>query len=169
MQDDVHEIALDVVCADGRRLPTLVDSVLGRDPAGLPRVIRTTVFDATERRGYERELLAARRAAEASERRVRVLQQIAVDLSAAPTEREVAEAVVRAPGPAFGAVGSSIWLLDPDRDQLVVVASTEAAPAKPVADVPLVSSEPVAEVARRGDLHVVGSVAEAEEHFPELA
>src|SRR4051812_27929642 len=30
-QDDVHEVAFDVVCADGRRLPTLVDSVLSRD------------------------------------------------------------------------------------------------------------------------------------------
>ena len=57
MQDDVHEVAFDVVCADGRRLPTLVNSVLGRDPAGVPRTIRTTVFNATERRGYEHELL----------------------------------------------------------------------------------------------------------------
>src|SRR4051794_2742054 len=69
MQDDVHEVAFDMICADGRRLPTLVNSVLGRDPAGMPRVVRTTVFNATERRGYERELLAARRAAETSERR----------------------------------------------------------------------------------------------------
>ena len=64
---------------------------------GHPRAIRTTVFNATERRGYERELLLARRAAEESERRVRVLQQIVADLAAAPTEAEVAEAVVRAP------------------------------------------------------------------------
>jgi serine/threonine-protein kinase RsbW len=168
MQDDVHEIAFDVICADGRRLPTLVNSVLGRDPSGLPRVIRTTVFNATERRSYEMELLTARRAAEDSERRVRVLQQIVADLAAAPTEAEVAETVVKAPAPAFGAADATIWLVDPDRDQLTAVACAGPAVAG-YDDVPCDSSRPVAEVARRGDLHVVGSVADAEENFPELA
>jgi serine/threonine-protein kinase RsbW len=167
MQDDVHEIAFDMICADGRRLPTLVNSVLGRDPEGLPRVIRTTVFDATERRGYERELLAARRAAESSEQRVGVLQQIVADLAAAPTEVGVAESVVRAPTPAFGATGAAIWLVDTDRDRLVATAATE--PGGAGDDVPAASSAAVAEVARRGDLHVVGSVAEAQEHFADLA
>lgn len=168
IQDDVHEIAFDMICADGRRLPTLVNSILGRDPKGLPRVVRTTVFNATERRGYEKELLAARRTAEASERRVRVLQRIVADLSAAPTEAEVAESVVKAPGPAFGAASSTIWLLDPDRGQLTAVATTELGGATRD-EIPLSSSRPVARVARRGDLHVVGSLAEADEHFPELA
>src|SRR3954469_7682361 len=76
LQDDVHEVAFDMVCADGRRLPTLVNSVLGRGPQGHPKAIRTTVFNATERRQYERELLLARRTAEASELRIRVLQEI---------------------------------------------------------------------------------------------
>ncbi|RZU52558.1 serine/threonine-protein kinase RsbW [Krasilnikovia cinnamomea] len=168
MQGDVREVAFDIVCADGRELPTLVNSVVSRDAGGLPRVIRTTIFDATERRGYEQELLAARRAAEASERRVGVLQQIVAELAAAPTEAEVAEAVLRAPGPAFGALDASIWLVDPDGDRLVVVAST--GPAPPGGEqVPRSSSRPVAQVARRGDLHVIGSVREAAEHFPELA
>ena len=168
MQNDVHEVAFDVMCADGRRLPTLVNSILGRDPQGHPRVIRTTVFNATERRRYEKELLAARRFAEASEKRVRVLQQIVADLAAAPTEAEVAQAVVRAPGPAFGASASTIWLVDPDRHQLGAVASTDSAgPARD--EIPLASSRPIAEVARRGDLHVVGSLADADNHFPELA
>src|SRR3712207_2730039 len=47
MQDDVHEMAFELVCADGRRLPILVNSILGRDPSGLPRAVRTTVFNAT--------------------------------------------------------------------------------------------------------------------------
>ena len=167
MQDDVQEVAFDVVCADGRRLPTLVNSILGRDPAGLPRVIRTTVLNATERRGYEQELLAARRAAESSEKRVRALQQIVADLAAAPTEAEVAEVVVRAPGPAFGAASSSIWLADPDRDLLVAVVGTD--PAIGGDDIPRGSTRAVAEVARRGDLQVIDSLVEAEAHFCELA
>jgi serine/threonine-protein kinase RsbW len=38
-----------------------VNSVTRTDDEGRPQVIRTTVFDATDRRGYERELLDARR------------------------------------------------------------------------------------------------------------
>ena len=167
MQNDVHEVAFDIVCADGRRLPTLVNSVLGRDPAGLPRVIRTSIFNATERRGYERELLHARRAAEASEKRVRVLQRIVADCAAAATEAEVAEVVCGAPAPAFGATSSSIWLVDRERDMLVAASCTD--PAVGAADVPRSSPGVVAEVARRGDLHVFGSADEAGEHFPELA
>ncbi|MFI7544991.1 SpoIIE family protein phosphatase [Actinoplanes sp. NPDC049599] len=168
MQNDVHEMAFDLVRADGRRLPVLVNSTLGRDPAGLPRVIRTMILNATERRGYEKELLAARRGAEASERRVRVLQQIVADLAAAPTEAEVADAVVRAPGPAFGAVSATVWLADRDRDRLTAVAGTDSG-ALSRDDIPRDSSRPIAEVARRGDLHVIGSLQEADEHFPELA
>ena len=56
----VREIAVDIVAADGRRLPVLVNSVLVTDEAGEPQVVRTTLFDARERRAYERELLAAR-------------------------------------------------------------------------------------------------------------
>jgi serine/threonine-protein kinase RsbW len=167
-QDDVHGVAFEVVCADGRRLPTLVNSILDRDPAGLPRVIRTTVFDATERRGYERELLAARDALEESERRVGVLQQVTADLAAAPTAVEAARAVVVAPGLAFGATSATVWLADPDRDQLRAVAGTDpAGPARD--DIPRTSSRAIAEVARRGDLHVIGSIEQAAAHFPELA
>ncbi|HUP71775.1 MAG TPA: SpoIIE family protein phosphatase [Acidimicrobiales bacterium] len=73
MQGEAHEIALELVCADGRRLPILVNSVLERGPDGKPIVIRTAVFDATERRRYESELLAAKNRAEASEQRARQL------------------------------------------------------------------------------------------------
>ena len=167
MQDDVHEVAFDVVCANGRRLPTLVNSLLRRDPAGRPRLIRTTVFNATERRGYERELLYARRAAEESEKRVRVLQEIVAELSAAATEVQVAAAVVGAPQAAFAADSSTVWALDESTQRLIVIARSD--PTAAGDDVPLTSGRAVAEVFRRGDLHVIGSLAEAEEHFGELA
>ncbi len=79
MQGAAREIALDIVRTDGARLPVLVNSVLERDPNGVPVVVRTAVFDATARRGYERELLLAKERAEASEARAtalaRTLQQ----------------------------------------------------------------------------------------------
>lgn len=73
MQGAVREIALEIVAADGERLPVLVNSTLRPDTAGSPPLIRTTVFDATNRRRYEAELLRARRQAEESEARARRL------------------------------------------------------------------------------------------------
>lgn len=67
LQGQVREIAVELVGRSGARLPVLVNSVLKRDQSGAPLAVRTAVFDATERRAYERELLAARRRAEESE------------------------------------------------------------------------------------------------------
>src|SRR5688572_23169844 len=64
MQGFANEIALEIVRADGRILPVLLNSSLRRDNDGTPLVYRITLFDATDRRRYERELLLARRKAE---------------------------------------------------------------------------------------------------------
>lgn len=73
MQGFVREIAVDVVRKDGARLPVLLNSALKVDVGGEPVLVRVAVFDATERRSYERELVAARDAARASEARAREL------------------------------------------------------------------------------------------------
>ena len=79
LQGEAREIALEIVGADGRPLPVLVNSVLERDPAGKPLVVRTAVFDASHRRRYEQELMREKQRAEASEARAtalaRTLQQ----------------------------------------------------------------------------------------------
>lgn len=63
----VREIALEVVVAGGGRMPVLVNAVLERDGLGEPRIVRYALFDATERRRYEQELLLAKERAERSE------------------------------------------------------------------------------------------------------
>jgi sigma-B regulation protein RsbU (phosphoserine phosphatase) len=73
MHGSAREIALEIVKADGGRLPVLVNSVLERDGDGTPTVVRTAVFDASDRREYERELLRAKERAEESEARARAL------------------------------------------------------------------------------------------------
>nr|WP_281380876.1 SpoIIE family protein phosphatase [Nocardioides panaciterrulae] len=73
MHGSVREIALDLLRRDGRRLPVLVSANLDRDEEGLPRVVRIAVFDATDRRRYERELLRAKEEAEAAEQLARAL------------------------------------------------------------------------------------------------
>jgi len=67
MHGTVREVALDIVAPDGRRLPALVNSVLERTDDGEPLVVRTVVFDATDRRAYEHELLLAKQRAEDAE------------------------------------------------------------------------------------------------------
>ncbi len=61
MQGSVRTIAVEIVRADGSRLPALVNSVLRTDNEGRPHEIWTSVFDATDRRGYEEELLRTSR------------------------------------------------------------------------------------------------------------
>jgi PAS domain S-box-containing protein len=61
MQGSVREIAVEIVRSDGSSLPALVNADVRHDDAGRPRVVRTMVFDASDRRRYEQELLKARR------------------------------------------------------------------------------------------------------------
>jgi signal transduction histidine kinase/DNA-binding response OmpR family regulator len=64
MHGHAKEIAVDLYDASRRIVPVLVNAELKRDTAGIPRVIRLTLFNVTERRRYERELLEARKRAE---------------------------------------------------------------------------------------------------------
>ena len=59
MNGSVEEIALDLVTADGGRLAVLVNADEERDAAGELLSTRVAIFKATERRRYEREILAA--------------------------------------------------------------------------------------------------------------
>ncbi|WP_037895914.1 PP2C family protein-serine/threonine phosphatase [Streptomyces sp. NRRL S-920] len=64
MRGELGGIALEMKAADGRRLPVLVSSVIKYGGQGEPLLIRTTVFDASDRRAYEQELLRRREEAE---------------------------------------------------------------------------------------------------------
>ena len=87
MQGFFNEVALDLV-RDGRPpLPVLVNAVERRGDDGQVRFLRITVFNASDRRRYERDLLEARRAAETAGAALREL-----NLS---LETRVAEAIVR--------------------------------------------------------------------------
>lgn len=68
LQGWVKGVTLEMLAADGRRLPVLVSSVARKDAAGRPLSIRTVVCDATDRKEYERELLRERRRAEQATR-----------------------------------------------------------------------------------------------------
>ncbi|MFF7253486.1 PP2C family protein-serine/threonine phosphatase [Streptomyces microflavus] len=67
MKGEVSGVALDIKGAAGR-IPVLVTSKVKTSEAGEPLLIRTTVFDAGDRRAYEMELLRGRKAAEDARR-----------------------------------------------------------------------------------------------------
>ncbi|MGV9673799.1 SpoIIE family protein phosphatase [Nocardia sp. NPDC003482] len=73
MRGHLSGIALELQAADGTRLPVLVTSTVKSGDDGQPLLIRTTVFDARERRAYEAELLRARREAERDRERLQRL------------------------------------------------------------------------------------------------
>lgn len=64
MQGFFNEVALDLVTASGNRLPVLANAVERRTEQGGLLFTRLTIFNATDRRRYERELVEARAAAE---------------------------------------------------------------------------------------------------------
>lgn len=64
MQGHVHEIALDLLTADGEKIPTIANAAEKRDGEGRHLFTRLTLFKAVERRTYERSLLEARIKAE---------------------------------------------------------------------------------------------------------
>ncbi|PKV98572.1 SpoIIE family protein phosphatase [Nocardia fluminea] len=84
MHGQAGGLALELLRADGTRLPILVTSVVKTGPDGTAQLIRTTIFDATDRRAYEQELQRARAAAdqarEAAERERERVQKLATTL-----------------------------------------------------------------------------------------
>lgn len=99
----VNEVSLILTRADGERLPALVNSVTVVDEEGETLRIDTALFDSTRRQDYERQLLAARREAEASEARTRVLQQASASFVGCDTEDELAQALADSTRQAFTA------------------------------------------------------------------
>ncbi|RCW80063.1 PAS/PAC sensor signal transduction histidine kinase [Phyllobacterium bourgognense] len=66
MQGFFNEVALDLVTKDGKKLPVLANAMERRDDAGNLLFTRVTIFQAAQRRRYERNLVDLRTAAEAA-------------------------------------------------------------------------------------------------------
>jgi phosphoserine phosphatase RsbU/P len=65
MQGHVHEIALDLLTANGEKVPAIANAAEKRDEEGRHLFTRLTLFRAVDRRIYEQTLLEARAKAEA--------------------------------------------------------------------------------------------------------
>src|SRR6476469_3820564 len=69
---EVREISYLLRRRDGGTLPVLLSAVVQPDEAGQPLVMRVTLFDITERRRFEQELLRAKAEAENQREQLRV-------------------------------------------------------------------------------------------------
>lgn len=73
MHGTIGGLALELRVVNGTRLPVLVSSVVKTGTDGTAQLIRTTIFDARDRRAYEQELLRARQAADRERDRAKKL------------------------------------------------------------------------------------------------
>jgi hypothetical protein len=135
MQGGVKEIALDIARPGARPLPVLINAT------SADGVTQLSVFDATDRRAYERELVAERRRAERSEERLRMLQAATARLARAGTEEDVLDEVVRAGVHDLGATRAEIWLAADEGAVMTVARSAGSEHAAHVAHVPLTGAD----------------------------
>jgi phosphoserine phosphatase RsbU/P len=70
MHGELAGITVDLVSADGVRLPMFLTANVATDDSGRPSLVRFTLQDAQDRRSYERELLEARQRADRERARV---------------------------------------------------------------------------------------------------
>lgn len=112
-QSQVQEVALTALRADGTPMPVLVNASM-MYASDRPSGIRVAVFDSTARTDYEREMLGAKRLAEASEARVRVLQEASTLFLAARSETELGAAISLSARNAFAATDVAVVAYNAD-------------------------------------------------------
>ena len=114
MQLGASEIALELVRADRSRLPVLINAAHRIDEHTGRASTETFVFDATQRREYETELLRERQLAERSESRLQVMYDIASGLADAQTVDDIVDVVTEQANRSMNGSKCALWLLDAD-------------------------------------------------------
>jgi diguanylate cyclase (GGDEF)-like protein/PAS domain S-box-containing protein len=111
LSGEVQEVALTLLRADGEALAALVNSTIVLNADGEAIGTDSAVFDSRRRQDYERQLLAARRAAEASEARTRSLQAASSAFVACETAEALAQALAESVKGAFSASAVAVHLV----------------------------------------------------------
>lgn len=119
----VDEVAVELKVPGGR-LPVLLTAVVDGDR------VHAAISSARDRMSYERELLAARVAAERSAGQLQALQATTAALSQAVGVTGVAHALLAAAVGPLGAASATLWLAD--EDERLVVHGAAAEPAVPL-------------------------------------
>lgn len=170
MQGFINEIAVDIRCHDGRLLPILLNSVQKRDSSGMPLLNRTTIFNASDRRAYERELLHARNKAEQATERLSRLQAVSVALAEALTLPQVAEVIVHQGVAALDAQAGLVALVADDMSRLELVQAV-GFPVGVLANwqhILLDSPIPLTDAVRTGEPILLESPTAVTDRYPHL-
>ncbi len=119
LQGEVREVSLSMIRADGSAFAVLVNSMVRGDEGA----VHMAIFDASARVEYERELLVARRVAEESEVRVRVLQASSSAFVSSTSEEQICGALAAAASEAFSATAVGVFFLDDDGEYVLMAGS----------------------------------------------
>jgi PAS domain S-box-containing protein len=171
MQGFVNEIAFDLICRDGRHLPILISSIQKRNAAGTPLLHRTTIFNASDRREYERELLIARKQAEQAADRITHLLTITTMLSKALTPLQVAEIITQQSSRVLNAQAGVVGIVTSDGISLEIVHSV-GYPTEMLESwrhFPLDTHMPLADAVRTGEPSLLASPSALAARYPQLA
>lgn len=163
MQNEVNEIAVQMVRADGERLPVLMNSLLRTDENGDQR-LEAVVIDATERRRYEQELLRERKSAESSEARLQVMYDVVSGLAGATTVEEIVAVVTERGERSMAGASCSVWLFSDELDS--VARANEIGIGKGQYALP--GGGPALVQLAHGDLLVIENVEKSIDEYPLL-
>lgn len=155
---EIREVALMLNRADGSVLPILINAIV------VGESVRIAVFDSTQRQDYERDLLAARRAAEVSETRTRVLQDASTAFFSAATEKSLADELLDIARDALVATDGAVVLQD-DTGALRLLAG--AALLNPLLNLWVTQPDPPEPLTER--VTVIADLREAEAISPPVA
>jgi PAS domain S-box-containing protein len=91
MQGFANEINFDIRRADNTTFPALVNAVVVKDPRGNMRAVNVTIFDITDRKKYESQLLNAKKEADNEKKRFELLADLTPDIIFTATPEGVIE------------------------------------------------------------------------------
>lgn len=163
LEGEVREVALSMRRKDDLPLSVLVNSTLVTE-GDSAKLVRVAVFGATARQDYERQLLAARRAAEESESSVRVLQEAASAFGASTTEAALADALAESARVALTASATAVLFVDDDGNSMLA-AGTHHLSGFTFAE----PGSPQMERIRHAGIITVAAIDQVEEWYPQLA
>lgn len=169
MRHLVKEIALELVCADQRRLAVLINASLRIDEETGAETIETFVVDATQRREYERELLRGREVAERSEARLQVMYDIASGLAEAMSVDEVIAVVTARATRSISEAKCAIWLVDPIRGTAALGGSDADTEYGQLPELDFPDGGPALDRLLAGEVVVIGDVDNHAMSYPLLA
>ncbi|RNE66769.1 diguanylate cyclase domain-containing protein [Cryobacterium tepidiphilum] len=159
LHGQVREMALELVRPDGSKLAVFVNSTLVTTDAS--SIVHTAVFDATARQDYERDLLEARRSADRSLARLKVLEGAARVFASAMTEEDLGAGLAAAAQSATDATNTSVLLVR-NPGELELVAGEHPVAAR----IDLAGLCPEAEAVRAADAVVCASPVAIRRRFP---